>query len=59
MTHGGKLAARAMRNAGVGAIFTLSGGHVMPIYDGALDEGIPIIDVRHEQPSTQPTPTAG
>ena len=49
MTHGGKLAARAMRNAGVGAIFTLSGGHVMPIYDGALDEGIPIIDVRHEQ----------
>jgi acetolactate synthase-1/2/3 large subunit len=49
MTHGGKLAARAMRDAGVGVIFTLSGGHVMPIYDGALDEGIPMIDVRHEQ----------
>ncbi len=49
MSHGGKLCARALREAGVGAIFTLTGGHVMPIYDGALDEGIPIIDVRHEQ----------
>ncbi len=49
MTHGGKLAARALREAGVGAIFTLTGGHVMPVYDGALDEGIPVIDVRHEQ----------
>ena len=47
--HGGKLAARALREANVGCIFTLSGGHIMPIYDGALDEGIPIIDVRHEQ----------
>ena len=47
MTHGGKLAARAMRDAGVGVIFTLSGGHVMPIYDGALDEGIPMIEYMH------------
>jgi len=48
-THGGKLAARALKMAGVDCIFTLSGGHIMPIYDGALDEGIRIIDVRHEQ----------
>ena len=48
-THGGKLAARALKLAGVDCIFTLSGGHVMPIYDGALDEGIRVIDVRHEQ----------
>jgi acetolactate synthase-1/2/3 large subunit len=47
--HGGKLAARALKQAGVGCIFTLTGGHVMAVYDGALDEGIPIIDVRHEQ----------
>jgi acetolactate synthase-1/2/3 large subunit len=47
--HGGKLAARALKQAGVDCIFTLSGGHVMPIYDGALDEGIRVIDVRHEQ----------
>ena len=47
--HGGKLAARALKEAGVEVIFTLSGGHIMPIYDGCLDEGIRIIDVRHEQ----------
>jgi len=47
--HGGKLVGRALKNAGVECIFTLSGGHIMPIYEGALDEGIRIIDVRHEQ----------
>jgi acetolactate synthase-1/2/3 large subunit len=47
--HGGKLAARALKSTGVDCIFTLSGGHVMPIYDGCLDEGIRVIDVRHEQ----------
>jgi acetolactate synthase-1/2/3 large subunit len=49
LVHGGKLAARALKQAGVDCIFTLSGGHIMAIYDGALDEGIRIIDVRHEQ----------
>ncbi|MEC9203468.1 MAG: thiamine pyrophosphate-binding protein [Actinomycetota bacterium] len=49
MAHGGSLAARALKDAGVGAIFTLTGGHIMPILDGALDEDIPVIDVRHEQ----------
>ena len=47
--HGGKLAARALKEAGVECIFTLSGGHIMPIYDGCIDEGIKIVDVRHEQ----------
>jgi acetolactate synthase I/II/III large subunit len=47
--HGGKLAARALKQAGVECVFTLSGGHVMPIYDGCLDEGIRVVDVRHEQ----------
>ncbi len=47
--HGGKLVGRALKGAGVECIFTLSGGHVMPIYDGAIDEGIRIVDVRHEQ----------
>jgi acetolactate synthase-1/2/3 large subunit len=49
MSHGGKLAARALKMAGVECVFTLSGGHIMPIYDGCIDEGIRIIDVRHEQ----------
>ena len=47
--HGGKLAARALKQAGVEVLFTLPGGHIMPPYDGCLDEGIRIIDVRHEQ----------
>ncbi len=49
MSHGGKLAAKALKAAGVECVFTLSGGHVMPIYDGCLDEGIRVVDVRHEQ----------
>ncbi len=47
--HGGKLAARALKRAGVDCVFTLSGGHIMPLYDGCFDEGIKIVDVRHEQ----------
>lgn len=50
--HGGKLAAKALKQAGVECVFTLCGGHVMPIYDGCLDEGIRVIDVRHEQAAT-------
>ena len=48
-SHGGRLAARALKAAGVECVFTLSGGHVMAIYDGCLDEGIKVVDVRHEQ----------
>src|SRR5437868_8848409 len=46
---GGHLAARALKNEGVDTIFTLCGGHIIDIYDGCVDEGIRIIDVRHEQ----------
>jgi len=34
--HGGRLAAKTLREAGVDCVFTLCGGHVMPIYDGCL-----------------------
>ena len=51
-THGGKLAAKALKAAGVECVFTLSGGHVMGIYDGCIDEGIEVVDVRHEQAAT-------
>ena len=49
--HGGRVVARALRREGVPYVFTLCGGHIMSIYDGCLDEGIGIIDVRHEQSS--------
>ena len=47
--HGGILAGRALKAAGVECIFTLCGGHIMPLYAGCQEQGIRIIDVRHEQ----------
>ncbi|MBI3992316.1 MAG: acetolactate synthase [Candidatus Lambdaproteobacteria bacterium] len=46
---GGHLVAKALKNEGVDTIFTLCGGHIIDIYNGCLDEGIRIVDVRHEQ----------
>ena len=46
---GGHLVAKALKSEGADTIFTLCGGHIIDIYDGCLDEGIRIIDVRHEQ----------
>jgi acetolactate synthase-1/2/3 large subunit len=47
--HGGELALAALRAYGVTEMFTLSGGHVFPLYDAAHKSGFPIYDVRHEQ----------
>jgi acetolactate synthase-1/2/3 large subunit len=47
--QGGRLAARAIAAAGVDVVFTLSGGHVMPIYEGCRHEGVRVVDLRHEQ----------
>jgi acetolactate synthase-1/2/3 large subunit len=46
---GGHLVARTLKQAGVGHVFTLCGGHILPIYDGCITEGIEVVDVRHEQ----------
>jgi acetolactate synthase-1/2/3 large subunit len=46
---GGELVARVLKEAGVAHAFTLCGGHILPIYDGCVTEGIRLIDVRHEQ----------
>jgi acetolactate synthase-1/2/3 large subunit len=47
--HGGELALATLRAYGVTEMFTLSGGHVFPLYDAAHKAGFPIYDVRHEQ----------
>jgi acetolactate synthase-1/2/3 large subunit len=47
--HGGQIVARALRAEGVDVIFTLTGGHIVPILDGCVQEGIRVVDVRHEQ----------
>jgi acetolactate synthase I/II/III large subunit len=46
---GGHLVAKALKAEGIDVIFTLCGGHIIDIYDGCIDEGIKVIDVRHEQ----------
>jgi len=46
--HGGRLVARRLKAHGVSKLFTLSGGHLFSIYDGCREEGIDLVDVRHE-----------
>jgi acetolactate synthase I/II/III large subunit len=50
--HAGRLIARRLRASGIDTVFTLSGGHLFSIYDGCRDEGIRLIDTRHEQTAT-------
>jgi acetolactate synthase I/II/III large subunit len=49
--HGGQLATAVARAHGIETMFTLSGAHVFPLYDGAVkgDPPMRLIDVRHEQ----------
>jgi acetolactate synthase-1/2/3 large subunit len=49
--HAGELAVAVARAHGVETLFTLSGAHVFPMYDGAVKAVPPmrILDVRHEQ----------
>jgi acetolactate synthase-1/2/3 large subunit len=47
--HGGRLVAKRLKAHGVTKLFTLSGGHLFSIFDGCREEGIDIVDVRHEQ----------
>ena len=49
MISGGQIVAKMLKQEGIGHIFTISGGHIVDIYNGCIDEGIQIIDVRHEQ----------
>ena len=50
--HGGRLLARRLAAHGVSKLFTLSGGHLFSIYDGCREEGIDLVDVRHESAAT-------
>ena len=46
---GGRLFAKALKKEGVEFVFTLNGGHIYNLYEGCVDEGIKVIDFRHEQ----------
>ncbi|WP_018351390.1 acetolactate synthase [Longispora albida] len=47
--HGGDLALATLRGFGIKELFTLSGGHIFPLYDAAQRLGVRLLDVRHEQ----------
>src|SRR3954452_7000903 len=46
--RGADLLARSLAAAGARHLFALSGNHVMPVFDAALDAGLQLIHVRHE-----------
>src|SRR5438552_11010489 len=50
--NGGHFVGEAVERAGVDVIYTLSGGHIFPIYDGCVARKIRLVDVRHEQTAT-------
>jgi len=50
MSHdAGFAAAATLRAHGVDTLFTLSGGHLFPLYDGCVKQEVRLIDTRHEQ----------
>jgi len=48
-SSGAQLLARMLKAEGVRHVFTLCGLHIAPIYAACVEEGIAIVDTRHEQ----------
>jgi acetolactate synthase-1/2/3 large subunit len=48
MIRGADIVARTLEDLGVTRIFTLSGNHIMPIFDALLSTNIRLIHARHE-----------
>ena len=48
MTRGADIIVRTLQDLGVTRIFTLSGNHIMPIFDALLSTSIQLIHARHE-----------
>ena len=46
--NGGVLVGEVLQKQGVHFLYTLCGGHISPILVGAEQQGIRVIDVRHE-----------
>ena len=47
-SRGADALARSIKAAGVNRLFTLSGNHIMPVFDAALSADIELVHVRHE-----------
>ena len=50
--HAGQQAIAAMMAFGTDVMFTLNGGHIWPLYEAARDQGMRVVDMRHEQTAT-------
>jgi len=50
--HAGEQTVAALRGFGVDVVFTLNGGHIWPFYDAARNQGMRVVDTRHEQSAT-------
>jgi acetolactate synthase I/II/III large subunit len=46
--RGADLVARTLEMAGTRTLFTLSGNHIMPLFDALFDSGVALVHVRHE-----------
>ncbi len=46
--RGADIVARSLKRLGCSRVFTLSGNHIMSIFDAALDAGLDLVHVRHE-----------
>jgi len=46
--RGADVLARSLAAAGLRRVFALSGNHIMPVYDAALDAKLELVHVRHE-----------
>jgi len=45
----GQQVSKVFKQEGVDIVFTLCGGHIVTVHEGCVEEGISVIDVRHEQ----------
>ena len=50
--HAGQQAVAALMGFGTDTMFTLNGGHIWPLFDAARDQGMKVVDTRHEQTAT-------
>ncbi len=51
-SRGADVLAQSLQRGGVSKVFSLSGNHVMPVFDAAIDAKLDIVHVRHEGAAT-------
>ncbi len=50
--HAGQQSVAAIKQFGTDVMFTLNGAHIWPFYEAARDQGMRVVDTRHEQSAT-------